>query len=646
MKHLSALLGFLIVALVLPAGAQSLDDQYVRIYNLIQQGDALEAANDRAQALAKYLEAQSALQKFQQLNPGWNEKVVGFRLNYLAKRIGNITAKSAAPPPKPTGPAAGAALPVEVQRELAGLQEELRRLQAEKAVLEAKLKEALAAQPAAIDPRELAKAEEKVQSLMKENDLLKTALAQKESQPPKDSASSALEQARQNLAEAYRKLAEQTERADALSVERTALLARLDGLTAASQGSNAPAPDAARQALEETNRRLTLDNATLQSRVRELAGDAEAVEALRAENQLLKRQLAEAKAAHAGKPDDAARQLQQTQAQLAALQSEAEILRLEKVALQNRVKQMAAAPAVAPAVSETGRPEDLERIRQLEQEREDLRKKLEAANKESYGRDSRKVVAKMDELSAEIATLRARLQVFEARAAPYSSEELALMKQPAPRLAPADPKGGKASSRELPAGTASLAAEAQRLFSARDFAKAEQKYTEMLRQDDKNVYTLANLAAIQLELNRLDEAEKNIQLALAASPEDPFSLSILGYLKFRQEKYDEALDALSRAAKLNPDSAEIQNFLGLTLSHKGLRGPAESALRRAITLDPNYGSAHNNLAVVYLSQTPPYTDLARWHYQKALAAGHPRNADLENMLDAKSPNTGGTPRAQ
>ena len=265
-----------------------------------------------------------------------------------------------------------------------------------------------------------------------------------------------------------------------------------------------------------------------------------------------------------------------------------------------------------------------------------MRTKLEAANKEMYGRDSRKVAARMDELSNEIAMLRARVQVFEARAVPYTAEELAMMKQPVPRIAPTDPKAGKASARELPTGTASLAAEAQRLFSARDFAKAEEKYTEMLRQDEKNVYTLANLAAIQLELNRLDEAEKSVKQALAVSPEDGFSLSILGYVKFRQEKYDEALDALSRAATINPDSAEIQNYLGVTLSHKGLRGPAETALRKAITLDPNYGSAHNNLAVIYLSQQPPYADLARWHYQKARAAGHPPNAELEKLLDTKA----------
>jgi hypothetical protein len=41
--------------------------------------------------------------------------------------------------------------------------------------------------------------------------------------------------------------------------------------------------------------------------------------------------------------------------------------------------------------------------------------------------------------------------------------------------------------------------------------------------------------------------------------------------------------------------------------------------------------------VVYITQQPPLTELARWHYQKALAAGHPKNPELEKMLAAQKP---------
>src|SRR5204863_5131798 len=146
---------------------------------------------------------------------------------------------------------------------------------------------------------------------------------------------------------------------------------------------------------------------------------------------------------------------------------------------------------------------------------------------------------------------------------------------------------------------------------------------------------LANLAATQLEMGRSEEAEKNVRKALAGDPDDYFSLYVLGRVKFQQEKLDEALDALSRSAKANPDYAETQNYLGIILSEKGMRLPAETALRRAVQLQPNHAAAHNNLAVVYATQKPPALALARWHYQKALAAGHQKNPDLEKLLDEK-----------
>src|SRR5207244_9482170 len=138
----------------------------------------------------------------------------------------------------------------------------------------------------------------------------------------------------------------------------------------------------------------------------------------------------------------------------------------------------------------------------------------------------------------------------------------------------------------------------------------------------------------ELELHKLDKADAHISEAIALAPNDAYNLSILGYCKFLQEKYDDALDALSRAASLDPQNPQVQNYLGITLSQKGLRIPAETALRKAVQLDPNYGSAHHNLAVIYVTQRPPALEMARLHYQKALAVGHPHNPNLEKMLEA------------
>jgi tetratricopeptide (TPR) repeat protein len=329
--------------------------------------------------------------------------------------------------------------------------------------------------------------------------------------------------------------------------------------------------------------------------------------------------------------------LAQARTQIAALQSDKEMLQLEKAALENRVKRSSAPAPAAVAAPTPAKAADANRIKQLERERDDLRKQLTAANKEIDSRKGKAAAARLAELEKQLATMRSRLQVYEARQMPYTPEELALFKQPETKLAEADHSAARKSAKELPPGTVALVAEANRYYANKQLDKAEEKYLQVLQQDNKNVPTLANLAAIQLDLDHLDVAETNIKQAIALAPDDPYSLLVLGRLRFRQKKYDEAIDALSRAAKFDPQDAQIQNFLGLALSEKGLRGPAETALRKAIQLDPGYANAHNNLAVVYITQKPPLVELARWHYQKALAAGQPRNVELEKMLDAKKP---------
>jgi Flp pilus assembly protein TadD len=644
MKRLLAVLVLLWCVIALPVLAQSPDDQYIRIYGLMQQADAFKKAGQNSDALATYLEAQSSLQRLQKIFPEFSPKVVDFRLKYFEERIAALTPRTAPPPSTKLEAAVslGARPTVaEADQKLMDLTTQVQQLQTDKTILEAKLKEALATQPASIDPRELTKAGEKIQSLMKENDLLKVALNSQQGSPTADQKS--LDEARKALEETRQKLAQQNDRANALALEREALQKRLDTLA----GGSSAELKTTKAALEASNSKLTeqtelantlaIEKNSLQTRLDTLSESAAAADALREENELLKKQVAEFKASPASTDQLALQQKQLTQAQagIAALQSELEILRLEKTALQEQVKK-----ASAP------RDEDAKQIAQLQKERDDLQKKLDAAPTGGFlFWRSKSTNTKIKELTDQVDSYRARLEALESKAVPYTPEELAMLQSPgeAPlarpaAVQPAAKPAGNAVSKDPPPGTAALASEAQRYFMAHDMEKAEQKYLEILKQGPDNVYTLANLAAIQMEMGHLDDAEKNIKHALAVAPDDAYSLSILGYLKFRQEDYDAAITALSRAAILEPQNAEIQNYLGVALSHKGMREAAESALRKAIQIDPNYGSAQNNLAVYYATQQPPLLGLARWHYNKAIASGHPRNDELEKLLGTTSPN--------
>lgn len=579
MKSFSVLAAVGVLLLLGCVRAKAQADQYIQVYSLIQDADAIDSSVHPDQALAKYVQAQTALQNFEKLYPEWNRKVVEYRRDYLASKIAQISAKSpSAAVSNPTTMSgsqtnalarvqSGATAVKKLEGQVNELRGQLQQLQADKVLLEARLKEALAAQPAAVDPRELAKAREKIRTLEKENGLLHVSLAQKS--------------------------------------ERTAM----------------PSADASMVS-------------QLKSQVAAMQTDAAAAVALRAENDRLKKQLATAaKAAPpppSAKPGDVDRRLAEAKAQLAALQSDREVLRLQNATLENEVKRLS---AVKPATNATAAPDQSAHAKQLEIDKATLEANLAAAEEALRERKPPKNVStQAADLNGQLETLRARLEVLEAKRVPYTAEELALLKKPATPLATVPHRNTQRSVTELPAGAAELVAEARADFAAQRFDQAEQKYLEVLKKDKNNVYTLANLATIQLQLGRLDEAEKHVRQALAQDPNDAYSLMVLGEIKFRQQKYDDALDALSRAAKLDPQNAEIQNYLGVTLSQKGLREPAETALRKAIEINPDYASAHNNLAVIYLSEKPPLVALARWHYNKALASGLPRNPELERML--------------
>jgi tetratricopeptide (TPR) repeat protein len=549
MKWFSALIAACLLAAAPLVHAIGPDEDYISIYQTIEDADQLMANNQTAAARTKYQAAQDALKRFKASYPAWNEKTVDFRLQYVGEKLAKLGAAPAAQRTPTTAPAVTPAVANPAPADpTAELRQNIAQLQEQNKVLNAKLQEALAAQPAAVDPRELQKAEAQITSLQKERDLLKVALDQEQAKVAKAEDKSGLESAQKEIASLRTQLAASA--APAAATERELAAAR------------------------ESARTNELAVVALQTALKEMRDERDAV-------------LARAAAASA---------------------------RTETAAATDTKSE--------------------KRIKELEKERDELQKQLNITNGEladakakrsKNGHDSR------DE-NARIAVLRARLEALEARQIPYTPEELAAMKQGPNTPRPA-PEKKEAKRKELPAGAGLYIQEAQRAFSAKDYAKAEERYQQVLKMDENNVFTLGNLGLIQMEAGRLNDAETTLMKANSIDPTDSFVLSQLGILRFRQHKIDEAIDFLSRAVEADPKNAEAENYLGIALSEKGLRGPAETALRKAIELNPNYAVAHHNLAVVYASEQPPSLELARYHYSKARDLGHPEDPVLEKMLN-------------
>lgn len=334
----------------------------------------------------------------------------------------------------------------------------------------------------------------------------------------------------------------------------------------------------------------------------------------------------------------------------AAQQKELDVLR---AALE---QEKAKVPAPAPAAAAVAPSEDIAaKAKSLAKENETLAQKVKQLSEE-LATASRTAAAERAALQkalaatearpapvaasavdqVKVAELQARLAALEAKSVPYTSEELALFKAPPTRvvvLADTNTTAIKRTATQVPPGAGALVADANRAFSARNYALAEQKFGEALKQDEANVYLLGKLAAAQFEQKKTAEAEKTLERALKVDAEDPASLMLMGIVRFQQERYDEALTCLSRSAQLDPSNPDTQNYLGITLSQKGQRTAAEAALRKSIQLSPDNPAAHHNLAIIYVSQQPPFTELAWFHYRKSQALGHPKDAQLESLLE-------------
>jgi Flp pilus assembly protein TadD len=218
-----------VVALCSPpkGAAQTPDERYVGIYHLIQQADNLSDSGKVSEAVTRYQEAQTALKNFQTTYSDWNSRIVNFRLEYIGARLELLTRKLPTTPQSGTAPMVAAtttnAPGISAANQLQQLQKEIERLNAQNTLLDAKLKEALSVQPAPMDPRELAKAEERIKQLTKERDLLKVTLEQQQGTAMKLSDPAALEAERKLLAEIKQKLAEQMEQNAALRKENEGL---------------------------------------------------------------------------------------------------------------------------------------------------------------------------------------------------------------------------------------------------------------------------------------------------------------------------------------------------------------------------------------------------------------------------------------
>ena len=210
MSRLFALLIAVFLTGVLWAGP---DDDFVEIYQLIQQTDAQRENGRFTEARAGYERAKTLLLALKKGYPEWNERVIAYRLRYVAEKLAVLPAADPAAPPGSTPGAAAEAVPEgEVLTQFRNLHGEITQLRGEKQRLEAKLREALTAQPAPVDPKELQAAVERITQLQSTNRALSEKLEAQQAERRNLVEKVLVDEAQQALQAANQQLAAQAEK--------------------------------------------------------------------------------------------------------------------------------------------------------------------------------------------------------------------------------------------------------------------------------------------------------------------------------------------------------------------------------------------------------------------------------------------------
>jgi hypothetical protein len=188
MRRIATLTFLLALAGTLLAGGP--DDDYIAIYSQIQQADTMQKSGQLREAATEYLHARDALQKLHADFPNSNAAAVNYRLDYLADKLKELAAylPSGSANPAPAKPATtltpqqqaqmwqeevsaltNATAQLEIQTN--ALRQKINELTSANSQLQSKLREALAEQPAAVAPAEMAKLREQILSSRRANPL-------------------------------------------------------------------------------------------------------------------------------------------------------------------------------------------------------------------------------------------------------------------------------------------------------------------------------------------------------------------------------------------------------------------------------------------------------------------------------------------
>ncbi len=683
MPRLSLLvLGWLLCSLALvPAQSGSVGgDVFFDGYQLWKQGEKLEQEGKKESAIRAYLDAYRIISSVAQNYPEWQPDVVGYRMRIVEgslKRLGyNIAGlPAAAPTPAATGlPAPTAPLPVPPAPQPGGYVPQAPAPAAGGSTT-----------PMDVVNQQFQQQQQRIQELERSNAKLLQDLdvysrgymgAAQERDQLKGMQADLLKRM-----EGMNKQATTDDVATQQELQRLRSEAKIVNDMLAAKTKEFEASGKVIESLQKEKAALMEDQKKLADEVAKAKRDnvkPEDMTKLIAENARIKKELEAAKAQVEKLKSEGEKKDQEIVAlktQITGIQDELTKLRKENTAYQTQVaeltmkykemsKELASAKSGKNASPEDAKAAEENKalraiiMRQLrQQERARQAKELVIAEMKKLENTSQTLMENLEDLTA------GKIYISVAEESLFTEPELkeilassgvtatlearsGMAKPPGAAAAPeaggngaspdTKPAASTSSASSTPKGTneETLMVAADSAILRSDYVAAEQSLQDALRMNPKNAFALTSLAGIKLRQKKYEEAEVLFQKCLVYAPDNSVAHYSLGVCYFRQNKLSDALASFEKTVSYDHSNSKAHHYLGIIASNMSNRSRAEAEFKSALAIDPNYGDAHFNLAVLYVTGTPPNYEKARQHYQNALDRGIKPDTALERLLKA------------
>lgn len=142
-------------------------------------------------------------------------------------------------------------------------------------------------------------------------------------------------------------------------------------------------------------------------------------------------------------------------------------------------------------------------------------------------------------------------------------------------------------------------------------------------------------AASLIELDRFDEAERDLKRAVEIAPEEPVALNYLGYSwAERGRNLDAAFDLIEKAVALRPQSGAIIDSLGWAHYQRGDFAKALPHLEKAASLEPADPTVTEHLGDVYWRLGRKVEARFQWRRALELDPAESERSVIEKKLTA------------